>query len=80
MESQTMQEYEIFCRNVTWLRKRYGLSKKQMAKIMGIGIGGVTKLEQGSVPPRMRVDVIISIYRYFGIHPSVQFTNDLGAI
>jgi hypothetical protein len=51
-----------------------------MAKIMGIGIGGVTKLEQGSVPPRMCVDVIISIYRYFGIHPSVQFTNDLGAI
>ena len=67
-----------FCNNVLWLRKHHGLSKKQMERLMGIGIGSLTKLERGIFPPRVSINVVILIYRHFCIRPSAQFTDRLG--
>ena len=72
------KECNNFCYNVSWLRKHHGLSKKQMAKLMEIGTGSVTKLEKGIFPPRMSINVVMLIYRHFGIRPSAQFTDRLG--
>ena len=71
-------EFEIFGYNVAWLRKRYGLSKKEMAEIMGIGVGSLTKVERGEIPPQMKVDVLVKIYRRFGITPERQLRQRLG--
>ena len=68
-------EFEIFTHNVAWLRKHYSISKKQMAEILGIGIGSLNKIEQGQIPPRLRVDIIFAVYKHFGIHPSAQFSQ-----
>lgn len=29
---------EVFTHNIGWLRKEYGLSKKKMAELLGIGL------------------------------------------
>ena len=63
----------IFCYNVAMLRKQHHLSKKQMAKILGIGIGSLNKLESGILPPRMDVKVAFNIFDAFDIHPKDLF-------
>ena len=71
-------EFEIFGYNVAWLRERHGLSQKKMAEIMGIGIGSLNKVERGDMPPKMKVDVLINIYRQFGVSPERQLRQRLG--
>ena len=58
---------EIFTSNVVWLRKTNSLSKVKMCKILGIGYGSLNKIEKGILPPKLSVDVIFRIARYFGI-------------
>lgn len=72
------EEYENFAHNVVWLRKSYGLSKKKMAEIMGIGIGSLNKVEMGEIPPRLKVEALINIYSRFGISPEKQLSKRLG--
>ena len=45
------KEIEYFCHNIAFLRKSHGLSKKEMAKILGIGIWSLNKIERGELPP-----------------------------
>ncbi len=66
-------ELKIFAENVAHLRRRHGLSKKDMAKLLGIGMCSLNKLEKGEFPPRLTVEVNMRIYLYFGIYPSDQF-------
>lgn len=68
-----------FLHNVVWLRKQHGLSKKQMAKILGIGIGSLNKLENGELPPRMSIRILDRIQKYFGISKADQFAKRLGS-
>lgn len=67
----------ILFRNITALRKHYGYSKKQMAHLLGIGIGTLNKIETGIIPPRLGVEVVFAICREFHIRPSVLFSEDL---
>ena len=36
-------EEEIMAHNLLWLRKQYGYSQKEMARLLGIGVHGWTK-------------------------------------
>ena len=67
MREQIETDIEQFLKNVASLRKHYGLSKKRMAQILGIGIGSYNKLEQGIFPGRLTVDVIFNMTKYFKI-------------
>ena len=58
---------KAFCRNVHRLRKEHGLSQKEMARIMGIGVGSLRKVEQGTVPPRMDILVLRNLTLHFSI-------------
>ena len=58
---------ETFLHNVTWLRKYYGLSKKEMAKKLKIGIETLNKIERGELPPGLKIDVLYHIRKVFGI-------------
>lgn len=42
-----MDPNEIFRRNVIYLRRAHGLTKGQMAEILGISIGTLSRLESG---------------------------------
>lgn len=74
-EISSREEAENFMFNVAWLRKKYGLSKVKMAKLLGIGVGSLNKIEKGELPPRMSVDVVFNIHKHFGILPKKQFTK-----
>ncbi len=63
--------------NITWLRKKEKLSKKEMARILGIGKVSINKIEKGEVPKRLVANAIIAIYQNFGISPAVLFEKRL---
>ncbi|MBE6536923.1 MAG: helix-turn-helix transcriptional regulator [Ruminococcaceae bacterium] len=56
-----------FCKNISALRARYRISKKEMAKILGIGIGSLNKLEKGIIPTRMSCTVLFRVGKFFDI-------------
>lgn len=58
---------------VQQLRKDRHLSQKEMARILGVGVGTVRKIERGIFPERISCPVLVNIYREFGIKPSEQF-------
>ncbi len=63
-----------FCNNVKRLRKQSGLSKQEMAKILGIGTKSLSMIEQGTLPKRLSVDITFKIYKNFGVNPKDLFT------
>ena len=68
---------EYFCENIKNLRAEKGLSKKEMAKILGIGVGSLTQLEAGKLPPRLDCGVLERIHKHFGIIPAALFRSVL---
>ena len=69
------EELANFCENVKKLRKKYQLTKKQMANILHIGIKSLSAIEKGIIPRRLRVDVLIYIHDYFGISPHLMLVT-----
>ena len=69
MNNKTSDELKILIHNITYLRKKYGISKKKMSELLGIGIKSLNKIEKGEVPPRLSANVIFNIWRYFHIRP-----------
>ncbi len=43
---------EYMCENIKEIRLRNGLTKKEMAKLLGIGVKALTQIEGGNLPPR----------------------------
>lgn len=71
------EELQNLCENLKYLRRENSLSKKKMAKILEVGCGSLSKLERGEVPPRLRCEIFLSIYRYFGITPAKMLESRL---
>ena len=72
---KTDKEVVVFCKNIVYLRKKYKLSQKDMAKKLHIGLASLRKLEQGSIPKRLRTEILWYIYRNFNIPISRQFED-----
>ena len=75
---QNDEEIQIFMHNVTWLRKQNGLSQKEMAVWLGVGVGTIRKIERGVLPPRLVADVVWGIQDSFQIPPRELFGGRLG--
>ena len=71
---------DIFLHNITWLRKHYGLSKKEMAKKLKISVWMLNKIERGELPPNLKIDVLFDIYKEFGVFMSDVLSVRLGCI
>lgn len=67
------EEMTVFCGNVKRLREGKGLTRKEMAARLGIGVGTLTRLEKGEIPPRLSVSVVCRICREFDIYPKELF-------
>ena len=74
-QSNHRTDLETLTHNLLWIRKQCGYSRKTMAGILKIGVGSLAKLEQGQIPPRLRVDFLFAVYDHFGITPSALFTT-----
>ena len=57
----------ILCRNLRHLRQKHGLSKRNMANILGIGVNTLTSLEQGDPSPRLGSSVLYNAGVYFNV-------------
>lgn len=69
---------DTFLHNITWLRKHYGLSKKEMAKRLEIGLFTLNKIEKGELPPRLTCDIIFCVHKKFGIGMAEVLSRRLG--
>jgi len=68
-------EISILCENIKRLRKKEKLSKKEMARVMGIGTRSLTALENGILPMRMKANVLWRLKLRFGITIEDLFTK-----
>ena len=75
--ANTHDSFAVFLHNIVWLRSHYGISKKRMARMLGIGLWSLNKLEQGIIPPRMDIHIIFAVSKQFGISPSDLFSVPL---
>ncbi|MBE6674957.1 MAG: helix-turn-helix transcriptional regulator [Ruminococcaceae bacterium] len=60
----------LFCENIKYLRKKHNLSKAEMAKRLNVGIGSITSIENGILPPRLSARVLITIEESFNVSAS----------
>ena len=67
-DTSTQAAWETFVHNITWLRTHYGISMKAMAKIMGISVQTLRKVEQGEKSKRINAEVLIKLCDYFQCH------------
>ena len=73
--SKSRTDLEILTHNLLWIRRHYGYSRKKMVGILNIGVGSLSKLERGEIPPRLRVDFLFAVYDHFRIPPSVLLSK-----
>lgn len=77
IKMQITNELETLSHNIVRLRKKHGLSKKEMASILGIGVKSLSRIENGDFPKRIGVHLIINIWEHFGILPQQQISKQL---
>lgn len=65
----------IFCENIRRLRAKHHLSRKGMAKQLGISVYSLNLIEKGTIPDRLTCEVIFEVYRRFGISPKMLFSE-----
>ena len=53
--------------NIITLRKQYGLTKKAMAKLLGLSLYSLNKLESGIMPPHLDVEMVFRAQACFSI-------------
>lgn len=66
----TSKEIEIFLHNMAWLRRHHGLSLRQMAACLEIGVWSVKKIDRGELPPKLGAGIFQIVWERFGILPS----------
>ncbi len=67
------QSLTIFCQNIRILRIKNGLSQKEMAKILRIGVGSLRTIEAGHIPPRFGCNAFYYAAVHFGLRISALF-------
>ena len=72
-----LTEERILCKNIKYLRFQHNLSKKEMAKKLGIGIASLSKIESGILPPRLTHELLLLIHEHFGISPHKILTEEI---
>lgn len=53
--------------NLTVLRHQYSLTKKSMAKLLGISLYSLNLLENGTLPPQIGVEILFRAQACFDI-------------
>ena len=65
----------IFLENLRRLRKREGLSMREMAKKLGVGVKTLEQMENGIVPAHVSCSIICRTQREFQIEAKLQFSE-----
>lgn len=73
----SIKVFAFLSHNILWLRRHYGISRKRMAALLGIGLWSLKKIEKGKLPPRLTIEILFTLYEQFGISPSVLLSRRL---
>ncbi len=76
--TSTGEELDNLLYNIAWLRRTEGLSKREMAKRLGVGRKTLDLMERGEVPPRLSASVIFAVEKRFGVGRSALLSRRLG--
>ena len=68
---------KLFCNNVKALRLIFNLTKREMAEKLGISVGALTTIENGELPKRLDVNIVLRLHECFGLTPSEVFEYDV---
>lgn len=68
-------EVQHFCNNVTSIRKKYYLSEKSMAMLMGICEEDLLEIESGSLPDSVTVETLFRLHKVFALPVDAFFTE-----
>ena len=68
-------EIEAFCANVIKMQKKVGLTRREMATVMGIGMKSYEMLEQGRLSRRIGFSTLVRLAEYFGVSCDEWFTD-----
>ena len=66
-------DIKIFSKNLKRIRNENKLSKKKMAKILHISTKTLTALENGILPPRVKANILLIIFKEFNQPPDQVF-------
>lgn len=66
-------QMHILCENLRTLRQCHGLTRQQMAEILGISPRSLRRIEQDDLPMGLTLDFIFSAAAYFHIPPDRLF-------
>lgn len=69
-------EIIIFSRNLRFIKDKYKLTQKQMAEICGIGMVSMSKLLKNELPPRVGVECLFRLSKYFEVEIKDLFCKD----
>ena len=72
------EEINNFINNISYLRKKSGLSKKEMANILNISVYELSEIEKGEIPKNASIEIIFNLQKHFKISPPKQFNSSQG--
>jgi len=67
------------CHNIAWLRRQSGLSQKEMALTLGLGVRSLQRIEKGQIPESLRILHVHLLAELFGVSVKRLFAERLGA-
>ena len=73
IEKNIKDERNNFINNIAYLRKKNGLSKKEMANVLNISVYVLSKIEKGELPKKLSVEIVFNLQKHFKISPEKQF-------
>lgn len=68
---------DVICKNIRYLRHIHKLSQMEMARILGISIGSLRKMERGVLPRCFRAHTVCKICDHFQISADGILRQDL---
>ena len=79
MDKLTNEERsENLLHNIVWLRREHGLSKTRMARLLGVGVRTLERIEGGELPSRLTVKVFFRMEEAFGCSSEDLLNRRLG--
>lgn len=66
-------EIAVFCGNVKILREQHGLTKNEMARIMGVSPASLRRIEAGELPKHLSAEVVLRLAEHFELKPHQLF-------
>ena len=77
-EVKEMDQYaRNFCRNVLYLRHLHGLTRKEMAQIIGIGTSKLVRIEQEKFPLRISAGMLCRLCDHFDLSADTVLKEEL---